>query len=330
MDAGVGVRDYNPEPLPHQTRVTYMDINILNLLKAAVLGIVEGLTEFLPISSTGHLILAGNALGYYDAFYEVFEIVTQLAAILAVCWHYRTKLTQSAIGTLKREPTATRFYVMLLVAFLPALFIGAVFAHKIKEVLFNPTIVATTLIIGGFAIIAIERWRGGRSTGEEIDDMKPLTALKIGFAQALAMIPGTSRSGATIMGGMMFGLSRSAVTEFSFFLAIPTMFAATVKDVWDSWGTAALPLDRMPELAIGCITAFISAMWAVRFLLRFISTHTFIPFAYYRIVLGVIVFAVMFTVGDKVHWTPDEAPVPTSVVVPVEAPVPTPVPVPAS
>ncbi|MDR1853798.1 MAG: undecaprenyl-diphosphate phosphatase [Azoarcus sp.] len=271
-------------------------MEIILLIKALILGIVEGLTEFLPISSTGHLIIAGDLLDYNDDFAKVFEIVIQLAAILAVCWAYRGKLIDVTTGLLRRHPekSAVRFVLMLFLAFLPAAVLGLIFHKFIKDVLFNPLVVATALIVGGLIILFIERPGKVEPAGTEIDDIDMATAVKVGFAQALAMIPGTSRSGATIIGGMIFGLSRKAATEFSFFLAIPTMLAATVYDVYKSWGTAALDASRLPELAVGCVVSFISAMWAVRFLLRFISTHTFVSFAWYRIVFGVVVLATAY------------------------------------
>lgn len=270
-------------------------MDTLLLLKALILGIVEGLTEFLPISSTGHLIIAGDLLDYNDDFAKVFEIVIQLAAILAVCWAYRARLGGVVTGVLRAHPerSSVRFVAMLVLAFLPAAVLGLIFHKAIKGYLFNPWVVAAALIVGGIIILLIERPGKEKEAdkGIEVDDIDAKTAIKVGFAQALAMIPGTSRSGATIIGGMIFGLSRKAATEFSFFLAIPTMFAATVLDVYKSWGTTALDASRLPELAVGCIASFVSAMWAVRFLLRFISTHTFVSFAWYRIVFGVIVIA---------------------------------------
>jgi len=191
------------------------------LLKALILGIVEGLTEFLPISSTGHLIIVGDLLGYTDEQSKVFEIVIQLAAILAVCWHFRARIGQ-ALGGLTKDPAQQRFAGLLIVAFLPAAVLGLLFHHIIKTYLFNPLTVAGALIVGGLLILVIER-RAARPNIDSVDDMRWPLALKIGFAQTLAMFPGVSRSGATIMGGLLFGLSRKAATEFSFFLAIPTM-----------------------------------------------------------------------------------------------------------
>ncbi|MDR3298631.1 MAG: undecaprenyl-diphosphate phosphatase [Candidatus Accumulibacter sp.] len=265
-----------------------MDIPLL--LKALILGIVEGVTEFLPVSSTGHLIIAGDLLGYKGGIADVFEIVIQLAAILAVCWAYRARLAAVAVGVLRHQPrdrASLRFVWMLILAFLPAAVLGVIFHKQIKEVLFNPLVVATALIVGGIVILFIERPGKARPEGESIDGIDAATAVKIGFAQALAMIPGTSRSGATIIGGMIFGLSRQAATEFSFFLAIPTMLGATVLDVYKSWRLFAAA--DLPVFVVGCAAAFVSAMWAVRFLLRFISSHDFRSFAWYRIVFGVVV-----------------------------------------
>jgi undecaprenyl-diphosphatase len=267
-------------------------VDALLLFKALILGIVEGLTEFLPVSSTGHLIIAGDLLGFRGGVAGVFEIVIQLAAILAVCWAYRAKLGEVTLGVLRRprDRASLRFVGMLVLAFLPAAVLGVIFHRLIKEVLFNPLVVAAALIVGGFVILFIERpgrVRHGHGGGGDIDGIGAATAVKIGLAQALAMIPGTSRSGATIIGGMIFGLSRKAATEFSFFLAIPTMLGATVLDVYKSRHLFAAA--DLPVFAVGCVAAFVSAMWAVRFLLRFISSHDFTSFAWYRIVFGVVV-----------------------------------------
>ncbi|MDR1062842.1 MAG: undecaprenyl-diphosphate phosphatase [Azoarcus sp.] len=275
-----------------------MDIWIL--LKALVLGIVEGLTEFLPISSTGHLIIVGDLLSFDNETSKVFEIVIQLAAILAVCWAYRMKLVELTVGVLSRPRSrlASRFVLMLILGFLPAAILGVLLHDIIKDVLFNPLVVAGALIVGGFIILIVERPRYYRPRRAGIDDMTAGDAIKIGFAQALAMIPGTSRSGATIIGGVIFGLSRTAATEFSFFLAIPTMLGATVLDVYKNWNV--FKLGDLPVFAVGCIAAFVSAMWAVRFLLRFIASHTFVAFAYYRIVFGLVVFATWYF--GVVNW----------------------------
>ncbi|MDR2208360.1 MAG: undecaprenyl-diphosphate phosphatase [Azoarcus sp.] len=274
-------------------------MDIQTFITAVLLGIVEGLTEFLPISSTGHLIIAGDLLGTHDEIGKVFEIVVQFAAILAVCWIYRTKIGEVAVGTLRRDRRSMRFVLMLILSFLPAAILGLAFHTEIKKVLFSPLVVAGALIVGGFIILVIERFLRDRPQQADIDDMTASTAVKIGFAQALSMIPGTSRAGATIIGGVIFGLSRKAATEFSFFLAIPTMLAATVLDVYESRNL--LQVEHIPFFAVGCAASFISAIWAVRFLLRYISTHTFVPFAYYRIIFGLIVFATWYF--GLVNWT---------------------------
>lgn len=262
-----------------------MDVQLL--LTALLLGIVEGLTEFLPISSTGHLIIAGDLLGYNDEASTVFKIVIQFAAILAVCWEYRERLIKVAVG-LPREREAQRFVGLLFLGFLPAAVLGLMFHSVIKTVLFNPLTVATALVVGGLIILYVEK-RAYRPRIDAVEKMGWADAVKIGFAQALAMIPGTSRSGSTIMGGLIFGLSRKTAAEFSFFLAIPTMFAATVYDLYKNWGL--LHAQDLPVFAIGFVASFLSAMVAVKTFIRFISNHTFIGFAWYRIVFGLIVLA---------------------------------------
>jgi len=272
-------------------------LDTLLLLKALLLGIVEGLTEFLPISSTGHLIIAGQLLGFNDAKAKVFDIAIQLAAILAVVWVYRQRLAHVVVS-MTREPASRRFAINLIVAFMPAAVLGLLFVKQIKAYLFNPLVVATAFIVGGLLILWAER-RQHVVKVESVDEMGWRDALKVGFAQALAMIPGTSRSGATIIGGLFFGLSRKAATEFSFFLAIPTMFAATLYDVYkhrDLFSAADLPL-----FAVGGAASFVSAFLCVRWLLRFISSHDFTPFAWYRIVFGVIVLATAYT--GLIDWT---------------------------
>jgi undecaprenyl-diphosphatase len=255
------------------------------LLKALILGIVEGLTEFLPVSSTGHLIIAGDLLGYTNEQSKVFEIVIQLGAILAVCWLYRERLLRVVMGMWR--PGAQRHFALnILVAFLPAAVLGLLLHSVIKHYLFNPLTVAGALIAGGLVILWVERRRlPVRFTA--VDDIRWREALKVGFAQALAMFPGVSRAGATIIGGMLFGLSRKAATELSFFLAIPTMLAATVLDVYKA--RDILSIDDAPVFAVGFVTSFIFAMLAIKGLLRFISNHDFTVFAWYRIVFGLIV-----------------------------------------
>jgi undecaprenyl-diphosphatase len=255
------------------------------LIHAIILGLVEGLTEFLPVSSTGHLILVGQLLGFNDDKGKVFEIAIQFAAILAVVWEYRARLAHT-LTSITSESVSQRLAVNLMVAFMPAAVLGFLFLKQIKHYLFNPFVVASAFIIGGFLILWAER-RQHVVHAESIDDMTWRDALKVGFAQALAMIPGTSRSGATIIGGLFFGLSRRAATEFSFFLAIPTMFAATLYDVYKN--RDLFSLDDIALFAIGGTVSFISAFIAVRGLIRFISRHDFTVFAWYRIAFGIIV-----------------------------------------
>src|SRR5574343_1991496 len=257
------------------------------LLKALILGIVEGLTEFLPISSTGHLILAGDLLDFNDDRGKLFEIVIQSGAILAVVWEYRERLLVVARGAFS-DKAAQKFILNLFVAFLPLAILGLAFGKAIKAHLFNPYAVATTFIVGAFVILWAER-REHRIRIHSIDELRPLDALKLGLAQACALIPGTSRSGATIIGGLLFGLSRKAATEFSFFLAIPTLFAATAYNLYKE--RALLNVDDLGMWAVGFVSAFVSAFLCVRWLLRYISSHDFTVFAWYRIVFGIVVLA---------------------------------------
>lgn len=259
--------------------------DFITLLHALILGIVEGLTEFLPVSSTGHLILVGQLLGFNDDKGKVFEIAIQFAAILAVVWEYRTRLWHTLIS-MTSEPVSQRLAINLIVAFLPAAILGFLFLKQIKAYLFNPLVVASAFIIGGLLILWAER-REHVIRAETVDDMTWQDALKVGFAQALAMIPGTSRSGATIIGGLFFGLSRRAATEFSFFLAIPIMFAATGFDVLKSWND--LHANDLAVFAVGFVTAFFSALVVVRVLLRYVAHHDFRVFAWYRILFGTLV-----------------------------------------
>jgi undecaprenyl-diphosphatase len=261
------------------------------LLHALILGIIEGLTEFLPVSSTGHLILAGQLLDFNDEKGKVFEIAIQFAAILAVVWEYRARLGH-AVMNLRTEPASQRLAINLIVAFLPAAVLGILFIKQIKYYLFNPIVVASALIIGGVLILWAER-RQHVVRAETVDDMTWRDALKVGFAQAVAMIPGTSRSGATIIGGLFFGLSRKTAAEFSFFLAIPTMFAATLYDVFKN--RHLFSADDIGLFAVGGAASFISALLAVRGLIRFISRHDFGVFAWYRIVFGLLVLLTAYT-----------------------------------
>ncbi len=256
------------------------------LAKAAVMGIVEGLTEFLPISSTGHLILAGSLLGFDDAKAKVFDIAIQTGAIFAVILVYWQKI-RATLAALPTERQAQRFVLNVFIAFLPAVVLGLLLGKAIKAHLFTPTVVASTFIIGGFIILWAERRAPSATRVQSVDDMTPLDALKVGLVQCLAMVPGTSRSGATIIGGMLLGLSRKAATDFSFFLAIPTLIGAGVYSLYKE--RALLSLADVPLFATGLVFSFVSAWLCVRWLLRYISSHSFVPFAYYRIVFGVVV-----------------------------------------
>ncbi len=262
-------------------------MDLLLLLKALILGVVEGVTEFLPVSSTGHLILAGDLLDFNDERGKLFEIVIQSGAILAVCWEYRVKIAEVLLG-LPSDRAAQRFALNLVVAFLPLAILGLLFGKTIKAYLFNAPVVATAFIVGGLIILWAER-REHRIRVESVDELSLSDALKLGCAQALALIPGTSRSGATIIGGLFFGLSRRAATEFSFFLAIPTLICATIYQLYKE--RALLSFDDLGMWGVGFLAAFVSAFWAVRGLLRYISTHDFSIFAWYRIAFGIVVLA---------------------------------------
>jgi undecaprenyl-diphosphatase len=267
-------------------------VDIVLLAKAAVMGIVEGLTEFLPISSTGHLILAGSLLGFDDAKAKVFDIAIQTGAIFAVILVYWQKI-HSTVVALPRQAKARRLALNVLIGFLPAVVLGLLFGKVIKEHLFTPVVVATTFIIGGFVILWAEKRPPGSVRIENVDDMTPWDALKVGLVQCFAMIPGTSRSGSTIIGGMLLGLSRQAATDFSFFLAIPTLIGAGAYSLYKE--RALLSVADIPLFAVGLLFSFLSAWLCVRWLLRYISTHTFVPFAYYRIVFGIVVLATAWT-----------------------------------
>lgn len=260
-------------------------MDLLLLLKAMLMGLVEGLTEFLPVSSTGHLILAGSLLGFHQEKHKVFEIVIQSGAILAVCWEYRVKLV-SVFAGITHDHAARRFLANLFAAFIPLALLGWLFGKEIKTYLFNAQVVATTFIVGGLIILWVER-RSRAVRVDNLDKMTLLDALKVGFAQAFALIPGTSRAGATIIGGMLFGLSRKAATEFSFFLAIPTLLVASAYQLYKE--RALFVAEDFGLFAAGMSAAFISAFIAVRALLRYISTHDFKIFAWYRIIFGLLV-----------------------------------------
>lgn len=261
-------------------------MDTLLLIKAAVMGIVEGLTEFLPVSSTGHLILTGSLLNFADEKSKVFDIAIQTGAIFAVILVYWQRLRETVIG-LGSSPKAQRFALNVLVGFLPAAVLGVLAYKAIKAHLFNPPVVAGAFIVGAFIILAAERRKTPQIRIETVDDMTLLDALKVGLVQCLGMIPGTSRSGATIIGGMLLGLSRRAATDFSFYLAIPTLIGAGVFSLYKA--RALLSLADLPLFGVGLLFSFLSAWVCVRWLLRYIATHSFVPFAYYRIVFGVLV-----------------------------------------
>ncbi|MBX9903456.1 MAG: undecaprenyl-diphosphate phosphatase [Burkholderiales bacterium] len=265
-------------------------------LKALIMGIVEGLTEFLPISSTGHLIIAGSLLGFNDEKGKVFELVIQTGAMLAVCWEFRARFLGVLRG-LTVDTTAQGFVLNLIAAFMPAAILGLALGSVIKAQLFHAVPVAIALIVGGFVILWVER----RERPVRIDDVDRMTwrdALKVGLAQATALIPGVSRSGATIIGGMLFGLSRRAATEFSFFLAVPTLIAAGAYDLFKN--RALLSADDLGLFGIGTVTAFFSAFICIRWLMRYVATHDFRVFAWYRIVFGLFILASAYT--GVINW----------------------------
>lgn len=256
-------------------------------VQALILGVVEGLTEFLPVSSTGHQIIVADLIGFGGERALAFNIIIQLGAILAVVWEYRRKIIGVVVG-LPKEREAQKFTLNLLIAFMPAVVLGVLFADLIHHYLFNPITVATALVIGGIVMLWAEN-RDHRIEAETVDDMRWTHALKVGFAQCLALVPGTSRSGSTIIGGLLFGLSRKAATEFSFFLAMPTMVGAAVYSGY-KYRDLFQPGD-FPVFAIGFVTSFLFAMLAVRALLKFIGNHSYAAFAWYRIVFGVVILA---------------------------------------
>ena len=271
-----------------------------DLLVAAILGLVEGLTEFLPVSSTGHLIVAGSLLNFTGERAKLFEIVIQAGAIVAVCWEYRARLFAVARGLL-HERAAQRFVLNLLIAFLPAAVLGLAFAGAIKARLFAPVPVAGAFIAGALVILWAERRQRTRPDSvriRSVDELSWTDALKIGLAQAFALIPGTSRSGATIIGGMLFGLSRQAATEFSFFLAIPTLFAATGYDLVKN--RHLLSTGDLSMIAVGFAVAFVSAFFTIRALLRYVAHHDFVPFAWYRIAFGLVILGTAY--AGLVRW----------------------------
>ena len=261
-------------------------MDIVLLAKAAVMGVVEGLTEFLPISSTGHLILAGALLGFDDEKAKVFDIAIQTGAILAVIIVYWQRIRATLVG-LPTERQAQRFSLNVLIAFLPAVVLGLLFGKYIKAHLFTPAVVASTFILGGFVILWAEKRPQEAARVHDVDGMDWKDALKVGLVQCLAMIPGTSRSGATIIGGMLLGLSRKTATDFSFYLAIPTLVGAGAYSLYKE--RALLSMADLPMFAVGLVFSFLSAWICVRWLLRYISSHSFTPFAWYRIAFGLVV-----------------------------------------
>ena len=275
-------------------------MDLVLLAKAAVMGVVEGLTEFLPISSTGHLILAGALLGFDDDKAKVFDIAIQTGAIFAVILVYWQKIRDTLV-TLPSSKISQRFALNVLIAFTPAVVLGLLFGKAIKANLFNPVVVASTFIIGGFIILWAEKRQQNNpklGTITDVDQMTVMDALKVGLVQCFAMIPGTSRSGATIIGGMLLGLSRKAATDFSFYLAIPTLIGAGAYSLYKE--RALLSMADAPMFGVGLVVSFISAWLCIKWLLKFIATHSFVGFAYYRIVFGVIVLFTAWT--GWVQW----------------------------
>jgi undecaprenyl-diphosphatase len=275
-------------------------VDIVLLIKAAIMGVVEGLTEFLPISSTGHLILAGALLGFDDEKAKVFDIAIQTGAIFAVILVYWQKI-RDTVRALPTEKQAQRFALNVLIAFFPAVILGLLYGKAIKAHLFTPVVVASMFIIGGFIIIWAERRQQKNPAVTRIHDVESMTALdalKVGLAQCTAMIPGTSRSGATIIGGMLFGLSRKAATDFSFYLAIPTLIGAGAYSLFKE--RALLSLADAPVFGVGLVMSFFSAWLCIRWLLRYIASHSFVGFAYYRIVFGIVVLATAWS--GTVTW----------------------------
>ena len=273
------------------------EMDLALLLKALVLGAVEGLTEFLPISSTGHLILAGDLLGFNDEKAQIFQVAIQTGAMLAVVWEYRARFAH-VLARMLTEPAAQRFVANVAVAFVPAAVLGLLFAKHIKALLFKPVPVAIAFIVGAFVILWAER-RDHRVRVESADDMTWKDALLVGLAQCFALIPGTSRSGATIIGGLLFGLSRRAATEFSFFLAVPTLIAAGAYDFWKH--RELFGVQDLEVLGVGLVTSFVFAFLCIRWLLRYIASHDFTPFAWYRIAFGIVVLATAYT--GLVDWS---------------------------
>jgi undecaprenyl-diphosphatase len=272
-------------------------MDVVVYLQALILGVVEGLTEFLPISSTGHLIIAGQLIGFNDEKAKVFDIVIQSGAMLAIVWEYRARFT-SVLARLPSDPAARRFVANLVVAFIPAAVLGLLFNNAIKAHLFYAVPVAAAFIVGGLIILWVDR-KAAHARVATVDEMTWRDALKVGLAQTAALIPGMSRSGSTIIGGVLFGLSRRAATEFSFFLAVPTLFAAGAYSFYKE--RALFRSEDLPPLAVGFVVSFIAAFLCVRWLLRYIASHDFTLFAWYRIAFGVLVLVTAYL--NVVDWT---------------------------
>ncbi len=282
---------------PYAYKIWAMDLILL--LKAVILGVVEGLTEFLPISSTGHLILVGDLLDFNDDRGKAFEVIIQFGAILAVCWEFREKLLKVASSFIGSS-IARRFVLNLLIASVPAMGLGFLFGKHIKAVLFSPIPVASAFIVGALIIFWAERRQQNIASVpnhiQSIDDLTPMDAFKVGLAQCAALIPGTSRSGATIIGGMLFGIPRAVATEFSFFLAIPVICGATAYELLKLWkAPVAFSGEFTLAIIVGFIAAFISAFICVRWLIHYVAHHNFIPFAWYRIFFGLLVLVTSYT-----------------------------------
>jgi undecaprenyl-diphosphatase len=274
-------------------------MDLFLLLKAVILGVVEGLTEFLPISSTGHLILVGDLLSFNDERGKAFEVIIQFGAILAVCWEFREKLLKVVLS-FTSNANSRRFVLNLLIASIPAMGLAFLFGKYIKSVLFAPIPVASAFIVGALVIFWAERRQERASLAKShihsVDDLSPLDALKVGLAQCAALIPGTSRSGATIIGGMLFGLPRTVATEFSFFLAIPVIGGATAYELLKLWkNPVAISGEFTLAIVVGFIAAFISAFICVRWLIHYVAHHNFIPFAWYRIAFGLLVLITAYS-----------------------------------
>jgi undecaprenyl-diphosphatase len=270
--------------------------------KALILGVVEGLTEFLPVSSTGHLIVVGSLLDFNDDYAKTFDVVIQLGAILAVCWEYRRRISSVLTG-LPTRPDARRFALNVVIATIPAVVLGLLFEKAIKAALFSPLPVAYALVVGGLVILwaeARQRARGAVPPRvQSVDALSPLDALKVGLAQCFALIPGMSRSGSTIIGGMLFGLERRVATEFSFFLAMPIIFGATAFELFRGWHL--LSADALGMFTLGFVAAFVSAFACVRWLLRYIAAHDFTVFAWYRIAFGLLILLLGYS--DALDWS---------------------------